>query len=355
MRPTAEHTSSRSRKAELTLRPWPFVKAGAKTRKKPVACSKKASVRKAKTASTATVTAERARAVAGLTTAAKAKAEVAATRPRVARSGGAALLLPALPAAAATPAKAAVSPTARTVTRRKFASCFCVAAASLGADCRNTHPEGKEGSKTAAPAKSSDSEKSDGGKNKKKKKSKKKATPCNMTAGVFMTALACTLLPQVAQGHSTACAAAFPGPFVACPINNPHGLSVSWGDSETFCHEVHEDMFPTPNCFDRDRKYRHADRYRSLNKQEAEQRAVRRASDWASQIDSLTSIKAGSYLGSGQVAAAAPGACSSSSTSWLLDSGSGFDLVGKDEIDADRLPPKRQLKTPLEVETANGP
>ena len=114
-------------------------------------------------------------------------------------------------------------------------------------------------------------------------------------------------------------------------------------------------MFPTPNCFDRDRKCRHTDRYRSLNKQEAEQRAVRRASDWASQIDSLTSIKAGSYLGSGQVAAAATGACSPSPTSWLLDSGSGFDLVGKDEIDTDRLPPKRQLKTPLEVETANGP
>ena len=50
---------------------------------------------------------------------------------------------------------------------------------------------------------------------------------------------------------------------------------------------------------------------------------------------------------------AAPVQFSPSPNSWMLDSGSGFDLVGRGDVDLDRLPPIEDLPRPLEVNTAN--
>ena len=199
------------------------------------------------------------------------------------------------------------------------------------------HPAGKEGTKaTAAPA-----EKADG--KKKKKKKKKTATPCVLSTGMMLTAMIC-----IASG-SLPGAQAF-----ACPAQRKP--SVSFGGREVVLHTVYNLLLPTYDAFARNRKYEHPKWVKQVQKDplREEKRARRVANDLHEEIIEMGQVPRMLSPRTASVGnTAAPVQFSPSPNSWMLDSGSGFDLVGRGDVDLDRLPPIEDLPRPLEVNTAN--
>ena len=140
----------------------------------------------------------------------------------------------------------------------------------------------------------------------------------------------------------------------ACPAQRKS--SVSFGGREVVTHAVYNPLLPTYDAFARNRKYEHPKWVKQVQKDplREEKRARRVANDLHEEVIEMGQVPRMLSPRTASVGnTAAPVQFPPFPNSWMLDSGSGLDLVGRGDVDLDRLPPIEDLPRPLEVNTAN--